>query len=165
MLFRSATLTSEESGTTTATTGSMLGMEVVIINANPDSKGIETLVENNGDINLAAGQGDITSGESVEVSVVGMGSFLDDGFLNGSKFINRAESAKLTNNSNGKIILSYNGQYSSAADYLRQGIGGIVGMKADNNVTATNRGKIIINMSTVDSSSTASDYAVAAGMQ
>ena len=157
-----ASLTSASGGTTTATKGSMVGMEVMVINANTDSSATTSSATNAGTIKLIAGQNSTASTESVEVSIVGMGTYLDDGFLNGSKNINRAEKASIINGTD--IELSYLGKYSSSDDYLRQGTGGIVGMKADANGTAINNGKITIDMSSTDSSGS-TDYAVAAGMQ
>ena len=156
-----ASLTSEDSGTTTATKGSMTGMEVMIVNANTDSSATTSEAINNGTIDLVAGQNSTGSEEKVEVSVVGMGTYLDNGFLNGSKNIKRAEKASIKNNDT--INLSYYGVYSSAGNYLRQGTGGIIGMKADANGAAINNKDININMSTSDSSP--NTYAVAAGMQ
>ena len=155
-----ASLTSEESGTTSATKGSMVGMELMIINANTDSSSTVSKAINSGTIDLVAGQhSSITDVESVEVNLIGMGSYLDNGFLNGSKNINRGEKAEITNN--GNINLSYFGKYASEKDYIQNGTGGIVGIKSDANTVAVNNGKININMSTTDSGS----QSVAAGMQ
>ena len=156
---------------TTATKGSMVGMEVMIVNANTDSSSTITRAINDSTIDLVAGQDSTGSDLSIEVSIVGMGTYLDEGFLSDNKNINRAEKAEITNN--GDINLSYVGKYSSAGDYIKNGIGGIVGMKADANGTATNKSNINITMSSTDSTSagsgsgsgSATNYAVAAGMQ
>ena len=148
-------------GTTTATKGSMTGMEVMIVNANTDSSSTTSSAINNGVIDLVAGQNATGSDENVEVSIVGMGTYLDYDFLHGGKNIKRGEKALITNNDT--INLSYYGIYSSEDNYLRKGTGGIIGMKADANGTAINNKDITIKMSTSDSSP--STYEVAAGMQ
>ena len=155
-----ASLTSEESGTASATKGSMTGMELMIINANTDSSSTVSKAINSGTIDLVAGQhSSITPVDSVEVSLIGMGSYLDNGFLNGSKNIKRGEKAEITNENT--INLSYFGKYAAEYDYIQNGTGGIVGIKSDANTVAVNNGKININMSTTDTGS----QSVAAGMQ
>lgn len=159
---------SSSSGSTTAVTtsgnGTIVGMETMIINANKDSSGntIYAINGENGNISLSAGEG-ISSGTDVKLNIIGMSSFLDDSFLNGSKNIQRAEKSFLENN--GNITLSYTGSYSAAAENtLRKGLGGIVGIRADANTTGVNNGNINIKL-TDTTSSAANSVDVAAAMQ
>lgn len=151
--------------------GTIVGMEARIINtgANLSSQTIKAV--NNGNIQLNGGGGTDTS-TAENLSLVGMGSFLDDGFTNGSKNVNRAETSYLENN--GTITLGYTGNYSGTdssgdsgtsgtSSLLRKGDGGIVGMRADARTTAVNNGNIIINLT--NSSSINNETETAAGIQ
>lgn len=99
------------------------------------------------------------------LSLWGMSSWLDQAFINGSKSTAKLDKATLTNK--GTISLTYTLQTSDeegAQDpenplTLAAGNGGIVGMHADANTTATNSGNIVIDI-TGDSGKT-----LAAGMQ
>ncbi|MBR1600920.1 MAG: autotransporter domain-containing protein [Alphaproteobacteria bacterium] len=146
-----------------AATGSLVGMEAMIVNAGKDlnKNTINLLNESSGKIYLSAGDAG-ASQNTVKVSMIGMGSFLDDGFMNGSKNINRAENVILRNF--GEINISYTGNYSPDDNLqLRKGTGGIVGMRADANTSAYNLNNINLNLE--EYSSDANAYDVSAGMQ
>lgn len=143
---------------TTAIIGSLIGMEAMIINTGQNLNQDTINITNAGSISLNAGTG---SASNVAVELVGMGSYLDYGFLNGSKNINRAEKVNLVNN--GDILLRYAGSYTTSAETdLRDGLGGIVGMRADANGSANNNGTITINL---DDNGTSEGVNVSAGMQ
>lgn len=143
-----------------ATQGSLIGMENMIINANVGSKytTITSTNTENGVIELIAG-----TGEDSQVNLIGMGTYLDDDFLNGNKVITNAEKSQLYNR--GDIILTYLRKYIPEADYFTLGTGGIVGMKADARSTATNEKNITVKIAALASSTITSDYATIAGMQ
>lgn len=164
----STTLTSEESGTTSAKEGKIVGMEAMILNDNFNSSDVETRLRNTGKIDLVAGDGKTDSTEVIKVGLIGMGSYLDNKFLNENKDIaKRGEKVTLTNT--GEIELSYYGLYES--DALSKGTGGIVGMRADANAIAENSGNsanihIIMSESDTDAGGEGDiTDAVAAGMQ
>lgn len=131
--------------------GTIIGMQAMIVNVGTDLNKNTILVQNteNGKINLSAGDGGTEA--EIKVSLIGMGSYLNNEFLNGSQNINRAEKVELTNN--GTIKIGYTGKYTSSATDLRKGVGGIVGIRADANSTAVNYGNIefLLEDSTVDS--------------
>lgn len=146
-----------------AAQGSIVGMEVMIVNAGKDLNKNTSYATNeiSGKINLSAGDSGV-GGNEIKVSLIGIGSFLDKGFMDGSKSINRAEKVILQNN--GNITLGYTGNYTVASDSsLRKGTGGIVGIRADANTTARNAG--YINISLDEYSSTSTNVSVAGGMQ
>ena len=149
--------------TATAIAGSLIGMEGIIINAgkNLNQDTITLTNADQGKIELSAGDGSAGSETKVAIELIGMGSYLDYDFLNGSKSINRAEKVLIRNN--GDIDLSYTGNYtSSSSTALRQGLGGVVGIRADANTTALNDGDIIIKLNDNGSGEAVN---VAAGMQ
>ena len=152
---------SSESGAAPAS-GTMVGMEAMILNVGPNLSANTVKVKNdyNGKIYLSANSLGTTN-DSVLVSLVGMGSWLDDAFVNGSQNITRTEKALLTNN--GEIDLKYSGVYTpSTTTALKSGLGGIIGMRADANTEATNAGTIKISL---DDAGTAADVNATAGMQ
>lgn len=144
--------------------GTITGMRGQIINQElaPFSKAYAT---NNGRIEL-----DIAAdNREVKTSLVGMGSWLEDEFLNGSMLLSRAGMVYLDNM--GSILLNvaltgsgtYNAVNENGDSYLMQGIGGIIGMRADGNTVATNGALIDITIAdTGDENTVASN---AAGMQ
>ncbi len=157
----SATLNTE--GTATAIAGSMIGMEAMIINEGKDlnTNTINVVNTGSGKIRLTAGDGSAGSEANVAIELVGMGSYLDYYFLNGSQNINRAEQVLLQNY--GDIEIDYTGNYTSSSNTaLRKGLGGVVGMRADANTNAFNYGNIDIKLND-NGSGGAID--VAAGMQ
>lgn len=146
-----------------ATNGALIGMEAMIVNAGKDlnKDTIKVLNESSGKINLSAGDSGTTE-ENIKVSLTGMGSFLDNGFMNGSKNIKRAENVIMQNM--GNITLGYTGNYTPNSDSsLRKGTGGIVGMRADANTTAHNYNSINLNLDEYSEGSSSID--VSAGMQ
>lgn len=162
----------ETSSTVTASiSGKIIGMEAMILNAGSDVKGKEIKIKNgkNGKIYISAGDGGTQT--EIKLTAYGMGSFLDDAFLNGSKNIKRAEVVKIENA--GTINLGYTGVYTAPEDIsLRKGTGGVIGIRADANTTAVNAdtGSIVLNFAEY-SSATASEgeeesgVNVGAGMQ
>lgn len=157
---------SAEATTTTSSTavsGTLVGMETMILNTGSTAVNEKTTANNNGKIKLSAGDGGLSS--EIKVNLIGMGSYLDDGFMNGSKNIQRADKAVLNNK--GTIELGYTGNYTfDTTKTLRKGLGGIVGMRSDTNTTAENNGTIkIVLTDSSSSSSSSSNVAVAAGMQ
>ena len=158
---------SAEATTTTSSTavsGTLVGMETMILNTGSTAVNEKTTANNNGKIKLSAGDAGAAASE-IKVNLIGMGSYLDDGFMNGSKNIQRADKAVLNNK--GTIELGYTGNYTfDTTKTLRKGLGGIVGMRSDANTTAENNGTIkIVLTDNSSSSSSSSNVAVAAGMQ
>lgn len=155
---------------TTAIKGNIVGMEAMILNVGSDvqSDVIKLTNSSTGEINLSAGDSGSTEAV-VNLTSIGMGSFLDIGFLNGSKNITRAETVSLINN--GKINIGYTGSYQAAEETpLRKGTGGIVGMRAEANTTAINSVSGLITLTLADygsqgGSATSSSTDTGAGMQ
>ena len=148
----------------TSVSGTIVGMETMILNTGSQAINQTNTASNSGTIKLSAGDAGAAASE-IKVNIIGMGSYLDDGFLNGSKNIQRADKSVLNNS--GIIDLGYTGQYTfDTTKTLRKGLGGIVGMRTDANTTATNSGKINITLDDSSESENSSDsVAVAAGMQ
>ena len=143
---------------TTAIKGQLIGMEAMILNTGSDVRDNRIILTNTrgGHIKLSAGDSGSTS-TTINLMTVGMGSFLDTEFLDGSKNINRAESVILTNE--GQIEITYTGRYEAASDApLRKGTGGIAGMRAEANTTATNEEGAFINITLTDNFSDQSSY-------
>ena len=160
---QNSTDNNSSSTSASATQGSIVGMEVMIVNAGKDLNKNNSYATNetSGKINLSAGDSGV-GGNEIKVSLIGIGSFLDKGFMDGSKSINRAEKVTLRND--GTINLGYTGNYTVASDVsLRKGTGGIVGIRADANTSAYNSGYINISLDEYSSSST--NISVAGGMQ
>ena len=128
--------------------GTLTGMRGQLLNQeNPRTS--KTNVTNRGTIKLEAS----ANNRDIKTSLVGMGSWLEDDFLNGAMYLSRAGFVYLDNL--GSIILNValtgeNGTYSANSEdgtsALLQGTGGIVGMRADGNTIATNDGLIQINI-------------------
>lgn len=145
-----------------ASIGTMIGMEAMIINMGSRLSEDTINVSNyeRGKIHLSAGDSGTTSSE-IKVSLVGIGSYLHNDFLNGSFNLNRAENVSLMNI--GEIDLSYSGNYTSSSENaLRKGLGGIIGIRADANTNASNQGTIRI---TLNDEYDVAGVEVAAGMQ
>lgn len=143
---------------TTAIKGQLIGMEAMILNTGSDVRDNRIILTNTrgGHIKLSAGDSGTTS-TTINLMTVGMGSFLDTEFLDGSKNINRAESVILTNE--GIIEIAYTGRYEAASDApLRKGTGGIAGMRAEANTTATNEENAFINITLTDNFSDSGSY-------
>ncbi len=139
------------SGTTRSadsTAGFMVGMRGQIINQeySPYSK---TTLTNNGNITLSAS----ADNREIRTGLVGMGSYLEQEFLDGDYLLSRAGSITMNNTGNITLNVSLtgeNGNYSATDsegnNLFNQGLGGIVGIRADANTTATNSGNIQINI-------------------
>lgn len=141
---------SDQESATTAIKGNIIGMEAMILNVGSDVQDDKITLTNSetGEINLSAGDSG-TTGTTVNLTSIAMGSFLDEGFLNGTKNITRAEKVTLTNS--GKINIGYTGIYQAADDTpLRKGTGGIVGMRAEANTTAVNTSTGVITLTLAD---------------
>lgn len=129
-----------------ANAGTMIGMQARIINQvkDPSIQAPTTLI-NNESIDLSA---TAVSGSTISTSLVGMGSFLEKAFLDGTKLLRRAGSAILDNLN--EIVLNINlgddGTYDSSNGSLLKGTGGFIGMRADANTTATNNGSIQVSV-------------------
>ena len=124
-----------------ANSGTILGMGVFdfYTGSNFSSQVIRAL--NYGEITLSAGYNASTD---ASVSLIGMGSFLDDNFLYGISNPNFAE--KMILNNMGDINLSYQGKYLLADNALKLGDGGVIGIRADGSTDALNNGSINIDL-------------------
>ena len=153
--------TNNASAGVSANVGSIIGMEAMIINVGKKlNENTSRLINmTNGKISLSSGDGGTET--TIKTNLIGMASFLNNNFLNGSYDINRAENVSLTNN--GEISLSYSGEYiPSSQDTLRKGTGGIIGIRADANSTAVNNANIYI---TLNENNSGSNIDATAGMQ
>ncbi|MBO5039252.1 MAG: hypothetical protein J6C85_07370 [Alphaproteobacteria bacterium] len=139
-----------------ANSGTMLGMGLFDFYAGTDLSNSTSKAQNNGRIDLSAGY---NNASGVSISLIGMGSYIDNNFLEGKNNPAFAEKMKLVNS--GDINLSYQGQYSLASAALKNGEGGLVGMRADAMSEAVNQGDIKIDMQATQISSGAD---AAAGM-
>ena len=142
-----------------ASNGTLVGMRGQLINQeNPISS--KTYVKNTGSITLDGSALNTT----INTSLIGMGSWLEDSFLDGTRYLSRAGNIYLENQ--GSIILNLllsgdNGAYGVTSSQLLQGTGGIIGIKSDGNTTATNSGLVQIN---IDDSGTNTVSGAHAGM-
>lgn len=124
--------------------GTLIGMQGRLINQVQNPAGtIPTQLINNGNISLSAAA---TPDKTISTSLVGMGSFLEKAFLEGTKLLRRTWFIEITNAANGVIDLNVNlgdsGTYDSTQSNLLNGTGGIVGIRSDAHTTATNNGAI-----------------------
>ena len=130
-----------------STKGTMIGMRGQLLNQEkaPFSK---TNVTNNGSITLDLS----ATNKEVNTSMIGMGSWLEDSFLNGGMYLSRAGFISLINQGTITLnaTLSGSGSYSpsseNSSNMLLDGVGGIVGMRSDGNTTAVNVADININI-------------------
>lgn len=136
--------------------GTILGMVLFDLYTGTDFSNNTVTAENRGIIDLSAGYNSATD---VAVSLVGMGSYIDDEFLNGKN--NPAFAEKMKLNNYGDINLSYQGAYKLADTALKMGQGGLIGIRADAATEALNRGNIKIDLT---STTMAAGTDVAAGM-
>ena len=139
--------------------GTLVGMRGQLINQeNPISS--KTYVKNTGSITLDGSALNTT----INTSLIGMGSWLEDSFLDGTRYLSRAGNIYLENQ--GSIVLNMllsgdSGAYGVTSSQLLQGTGGIIGIKSDGNTTATNSGLVQIN---IDDSGTNTVDGAHAGM-
>lgn len=151
----------------TASTGTIIGMEAMLLNVGQDLNTHTITVKNadDGTIKLIAGDQGSTETE-IKVSLIGMGSYIDDGFLNGSLNLKRTENVVLDNT--GKIDLQYTGNYTAPSETaFKNGLAGIVGIRADANTKAYNSGNILITLEGEESSESGETTGgdLSAGMQ
>ena len=128
-------------GSTSSNSGTILGMALFDFYTGTDYSKNTVLAENQGEIKLTAGYNSATD---VAVSLIGMGSYIDDKFLNGNNNPAFAEHMELNNA--GDINIAYQGAYRIADTALKLGNGGLIGMRADASSTANNLGNINIDM-------------------
>ena len=131
----------EATTTTSSNSGTILGMALFDFYTGTDYSKNTVLAENQGEIKLTAGYNSATD---VAVSLIGMGSYIDDKFLNGNNNPAFAEHMELNNA--GDINIAYQGAYRIADTALKLGNGGLIGMRADASSTANNLGNINIDM-------------------
>ena len=136
--------------------GTLLGMVLFDLYTGTNLSGSTVTADNYGNIELSAGYNSATD---VAVSLIGMGSYIDDKFLDGNN--NPALAEKMVLNNYGNIQLSYQGSYQLAEDALKLGKGGLIGMRADASTEALNQGNITVDL-TSTTMETGTD--VAAGM-
>lgn len=144
--------------------GTLIGMQARIINqeASPNPAMPTTLVNaTSGSIELQATAND---GITTAKSLVGMGSYLEKAFLDGTKLIRRAGFVNMMNQGNIEIDLTLNGTgaYGIDSGTLLEGTGGLIGMRADANSTANNSGNITVNINSINAAAVIN---VHAGMQ
>ncbi len=124
--------------------GTLVGMRGQLINQeNPISS--KTYVKNIGTVTIDGS----ALNTSMSTSLIGMGSWLEDSFLDGTSYLSRAGNIYLDNQ--GSVVLNMllsgdSGAYGLTSEQLLQGSGGIIGIKADGNTTATNSGLVQINV-------------------
>lgn len=136
--------------------GTILGMALFDLYTGMNLSSTTVSAENYGNIELSAGYNSATD---VAVSLIGMGSYIDDKFLDGNNNPALAEQMKLNNY--GNIHLFYQGSYNLADTALKLGKGGLIGIRADASTEALNRGKIHIDLT---STTISQGTDVAAGM-
>ena len=103
--------------------GTLIGMQGRLINQVQNPAGtIPTQLINNGNISLSAAA---TPDKTISTSLVGMGSFLEKAFLEGTKLLRRTGFIEITNAANGVIDLNVNlgdsGTYDSTQSNLLNG--------------------------------------------
>jgi len=139
-----------------ANSGTILGMSLFDYYTGTDVSQNTVTATNHGNIKLQAGH---NNASNVSISLIGMGSYLDDRFLNGTSNPFFAEKMILFND--GVIDLAYQKTYNLASEALKLGNGGLIGMRADASTGALNKGKINIDM---QATTITHDSDVAAGM-
>lgn len=146
----------DEGDVTADNSGTMIGMALFDFYTGSDLSKYKVTASNYGDIVLQAGN---NNADNVSISLIGMGSYIDDKFLNGTHNPSFAEQMILENG--GNISLSYQKTYNLSSEALKLGNGGLIGMRADASTGALNRGLINIDM---QATTIASGDDVAAGM-
>lgn len=152
----SDTSETEEETETANNSGSIIGMALFDIYTGKNMSGNTVSAENSGIIDLSAGYNSATD---VAVSLIGMGSYIDEDFLNSKNNPAFAEKMNLTNT--GDINLKYQGTLTLAETALKLGQGGLIGIRADAATTALNHGDIDVQLTNTTMTSGAD---VAAGM-
>lgn len=136
--------------------GTLLGMSLFDFYTGEDLSHNVVSAENHGIITLQAGN---NNADTAAISLIGMGSYLDDNFLNGKNNPAYAEQMLLYNY--GDINLAYQKTYNISSEALKLGDGGVIGIRADSSTGATNQGTIKIDM---QATTIATNNDVAAGM-
>ncbi len=148
----------DEEKVTIPNSGSMLGMGLFNFYTGTDLSENVVAATNMGTIYLSAGH---NGASGVGVSLVGMGSYIDDMFLNENYNPYFAEQMELENSKDANIKLSYKGEFTISDTALKLGKGGLIGIRADASTKATNLGNIDINLT---STTLSGGVDVAAGM-
>ena len=125
--------------------GKMVGMAIFDLYTGKDLSMNTVTADNYGTISLSAGY---NTAKDLAVSLVGMGSYIDDEFLNGKNNPNYAEKMKLNNY--GNINMAYQGGYAIDAESLKKGKGGLIGMRVDSATEGLNRGNINIDLTSIE---------------
>ena len=139
--------------------GTLIGMEGRLINQvqNPTTTA-PSLITNNGKITLNVSA---APSQTISTALVGMGTYLENDFLTGSKLVRRTGNIDMTNN--GQINLNVNlgdsGSYDSSQVNLYDGTGGIIGMRADAHTNAVNNGAINLTIAPESASSVTNAHA------
>ncbi len=139
--------------------GTLIGMQGRLINQvqNPENT-TPVQLTNNQNISLSA---TAAQSQTISNSLVGMGSYLENDFLNGTKLVRRTGSVEITNN--GKIDLNVNlgdsGTYDTSQVTLYNGTGGIIGIRADAHTNAINNGSINLTIAPESATSVANAHA------
>ncbi|MBP5698859.1 MAG: hypothetical protein J6W96_04980 [Alphaproteobacteria bacterium] len=136
--------------------GTLLGMSLFDFYNGTDLSSNTVMAQNYGNIALQAGNNNATN---AAISLIGMGSYLDDRFLNGIN--NPAMAEKMLLENYGNIYLAYQKTYNIASDALKLGNGGVIGIRADASASALNQGNIVVDM---QATNITSGNDVAAGM-
>ena len=136
--------------------GTMLGMALFDFYTGEDLSQNVVSAENHGSITLQAGN---NNADTAAISLIGMGSYIDDNFLNGKNNPAYAEQMLLYNY--GDINLAYQKTYNISSEALKLGDGGVIGIRADSSTGAVNQGNIKIDM---QATTIATNNDVAAGM-
>lgn len=139
--------------------GTLIGMQGRLINQVQNPAGsIPIQMINNGKIELSA---TASAGKTISNSLVGMGSFLEKAFIEGTKLLRRAGFIEMTNA--GTIELNVNlgdtGTYDTTQSNLLNGTGGIIGMRSDAHTTATNNGSIKLTIAPESATSIENSHA------
>lgn len=137
-------------------TGTILGMALFDLYSGTNWSANVVTADNYGQILLSGGY---NGAMDMAVSLIGMGSYIDNDFLNGKNNPAFAEQMKLNNF--GKINLDYQGNFALASGALKTGQGGLIGIRADASTTALNQGDIAIDLT---ATTMAEGVDVAAGM-
>ena len=136
--------------------GTILGMTLFDFYTGTDLSSNTVTAKNYGNITLQAGN---NNAATAATSLIGMGSYLDDRFLNGMNNPAFAEQMVLYNG--GIIDLAYQKTYNISSEALKLGDGGVIGIRADASAKANNEGTIKID---TQATTIATNNDIAAGM-
>ena len=128
--------------TSESAAGTLIGMQARLINQVQNPEGtILSELENNGNITLSA---TAANDKTISNSLIGMGSSLENDFIDGTKLVRRTGYIEMTNSGliDLNVSLGDSGTYDNSQTSLLSGTGGIIGMRADAHATAFNNGNI-----------------------